>query len=217
MNMADKLRPMKFGARMVLDIGANVGESLKLLRPLWPDVPFLCFEPRPTAAAVLRTVAEADGKAEVFEVALANERKEICMWEFDQKGEASSLLEPNYILTQSRPWAKEYHKVTVRAITLDHQMSLLVRNPDDIPSCLFIKVDVQGFEYQVILGGRETFKKALACVIEVCHEEMWKGSSTLGQVQKIMDELGFRYNGPIRMVYNRLKQPSWGDHLWVRR
>ena len=57
---------------------------------------------------------------------------------------------------------------------------------------IFLKIDTQGFEENVLLGGRRSLKKIKLIQIEVSLEELYKGEKLFLQMCILMDELGFK-------------------------
>lgn len=129
----------------VLDIGANIGcHTLRLAKLVGEAGKVITFEPMSWAFAKLKTNIELNDFNNVIleKLALSNiiERK------------------PAYFRTswtpdnQSSPNSKNSEDIDF--LTLDKYVS--INNIDKID---FIKLDVDGYEYKVIWGGRETIKE----------------------------------------------------------
>ena len=60
---------------------------------------------------------------------------------------------------------------------------------------IVIKMDVQGYEDRVIRGGRETFAKAKAVILEVCLDPLYEHQANFKEIMVLLDDLGFHYAG----------------------
>ncbi|HEC60991.1 MAG TPA: FkbM family methyltransferase [bacterium] len=200
-------RPIK----TVLDIGANVGESIQRFRGIWPEAKIYSFEPRPIAFEQLSLVAAQDGNCEVFNLALGEENTDTRIQEYEKAWGGSSFLAGTELLRESRPqWAKDWHWVDVKMSRLD-DLKL------DLESEIFIKVDVQSYQDFVMRGGMQTFSKARACLVEIYYEECYDGGGTVSSAQQLLNRIGFRMTGKPRVVRrSKANVLSWADILWEK-
>ena len=74
-------------------------------------------------------------------------------------------------------------------------------NMELVPEML-VKMDVQGFEDRVIKGGKETLRKALACILEVSLHPLYEGQPSFMDLCRQMEKLGFQYAGNILQIYD---------------
>jgi hypothetical protein len=70
-----------------------------------------------------------------------------------------------------------------------------------LDSEVLIKVDVQGYEEAVIKGGRHTFERALACIVEVNIDKLYDQQASFDRLVAQLHELGLRYAGNLEQVY----------------
>jgi len=66
---------------------------------------------------------------------------------------------------------------------------------------ILIKLDVQGYEDRVINGGREIFKMAKACILEVCLDKLYEGQTEFFKITELLYGLGFKYAGNLNQTY----------------
>jgi hypothetical protein len=84
---------------------------------------------------------------------------------------------------------------------ITHQQEINVVRLDDfiyqhqLPQPDLIKIDVQGFEKNVIEGGYETLKKAKYCVLEMSFKPLYEGSPLFDDIYRLMTDLGFSLIG----------------------
>lgn len=95
-----------------------------------------------------------------------------------------------------------------------------VRTLDDllreVPSVDLLKLDVQGFERQVIAGGAITLKGTCCLLVEFDFERLYEGDTTYRELANIVEgELGFGFwdmSAPER----RHGRALWADACFVR-
>ena len=158
---------------LVLDIGGNRGQSIDAVRLYMPTAPIVSFEPNPQLAGDLKTLFANDAGVTINNVALGDEAGELTLhipyyngWMFDglaslDRSEAESWLNVEN-LAGFRAERVEIRTVTCKVETLD---GFVNGRP------VFVKIDVQGFEPQVLDGGRETLEQARPVVmLETRHD-----------------------------------------------
>jgi len=158
---------------LVFDIGANIGKMTWAYRCLNARV--IAVEPQAACAAQLRATFIDDDQVEVIEVACGSEAGTAEMACYG--GTTISTLVPDHYWQQGGPWAntpKDWTE-TVKIVTLD---SLIARY--GVPS--FIKIDVEGYEHQVLCGLSQLvplsfefhpyfWKQACACMARILEIE----------------------------------------------
>ena len=86
------------------------------------------------------------------------------------------------------------------------RVSVKVRRLDDVaaelamPGNLLIKLDVQGFEANVIAGGRSTFERACLVLIETSFLPLYEGQPLFDDIYGLMRSLGFEFRGNLQQM-----------------
>jgi FkbM family methyltransferase len=144
----------------VLDIGANVGDwTLSIALRVGANGRVLAFEPVPYLADAISKTSRINrqNQVEVHNLALSNE---------DGSAEFS-VEQGNSGGSRLGPMSGDFSSITVPTRRLD---SLLAERPD-IDRIDFIKIDVEGFELQVLEGARTTLARFHpALILESGHE-----------------------------------------------
>jgi len=132
---------------VILDIGANIGLSALAFAPLGRVV---AVEPSPRSLAALREALRLNGlepRVAVEAVALADAPGELAFHDAEHSAGAH-LMDPNMLAGIEGP------QVRVPVTTLD---ALVAQHA--LPRVDFIKIDVEGFESEVMAGATATFAR----------------------------------------------------------
>jgi hypothetical protein len=66
-----------------------------------------------------------------------------------------------------------------------------------LPEPYLIKIDVQGFEEQVLLGAAKSLRKAAAVVVEVSTTPLYAGEPGFDRIYDLMQSCGFDFCGTV--------------------
>jgi FkbM family methyltransferase len=142
---------------MIFDVGAHYGESLRDFTKWFPRSAVHCFEPGSEAFARLRRRAGANPRVVCSNVALSEEPGQATMY-IRRATENSSLA--NY------PGQHELEDVTrterIATDTIDNYSDKRgIRRID------FLKIDTEGLDLKVLLGGRAMFDSRSIGMVQV--------------------------------------------------
>ena len=178
----------------VLDVGANAGQYHDFLRDrVLYDGPIVSFEPLSRHVATLRERSRGDRAWHIEGYALGSSdgSKPINVMVSDQ---FSSFLEPDHARMReyadlNKPSSTEM--VTVR--TLDVVMPVLQeRIGFERP---YLKIDTQGFDIEVLRGGRDSLTAIKALQTEASVINIYKGMPQYMDTIRFLDERGFDITG----------------------
>ena len=126
-----------------------------------------------------------DSNIEVHNLALSDVKGESTFYN-TAKDNCSSLREPNgkVLLKRNRADIAQYTTITVETDLLDNYTK-------DLEVIDFLKLDTQGSEYEVLLGGLETLTKTKELKVEVEFDQWYKGQKIAPEVDKYIKSLGF--------------------------
>jgi len=177
--------------RTVFDIGANIGKKARQYRRLFPDARIYCFEPVPaTHQRLERWARKQHGAVTTFGMALGAEPGgTVIHWNQRHSG-GSTLLRP------AAATDAPYVATPVRVETLDRVARQL-----DIRDQIFVKIDVEGFDMEVIKGGSELLSRAAAVMIEIALPHAPSDLPTFPQFMQVMTNLGYLYRGNLTHGY----------------
>ena len=195
-----RLSAMGFVPGAILDVGAYEGNWTRLARRVFLDVPVLMIEPQNSKAVYLsETCAELPGVRFVSAVLSGNPREAVKFYEMET---GSSIFPENSNVAR-----------TVCTLTTDTLDNLA----QEFDGPLFLKIDVQGAELDVLRGGTRTLSRSEIVQLEVAILPYNAGAPTFLQTVTYMDEHDFvplDYSGFTRVNGRELVQV---DILFVKR
>lgn len=140
-------------ALSVLDIGANVGQSL-LLAKSYADFPVICYEPSPFCAKILKKTVKKNSfrKVKIKNMALGSKTGVLRLYGYSDSDPNASVV-PGFRKNTNQ-------SVMVQVTSLDKENKKEAFTPG------LIKIDVEGGELEVLLGSRKTLEKyrPIVCV-----------------------------------------------------
>ena len=169
----------------VLDVGANRGQYAHELRASGFTGDIISFEPLRDAFAELASKANQDPKWQCINIALGDFDGEtlINKASFDQE---SSLL--GFSREYCEPEIRTVARESVTVTKLSTVWSDLISSEDVV----FIKLDVQGFESQVLDGLAEVPTNVVGFELELSLSPIYEGQVLFHTLVSRMDELGFQ-------------------------
>jgi FkbM family methyltransferase len=182
----------------VLDIGANEGQFATLARQLWPAARIDSFEPLPDVYSKLVERHGRDPAVHAHRLALGRTPGTVRMQQSDFSP-SSSILPMAELHTREWPESKGHRLVDVQVERLD---DWAIKQPATWDP-LLVKIDVQGYELEVIEGGIDTLRRADWLVVEVSFYELYAGQPLFSQVHARLEEIGFIYRGNIEQYRSK--------------
>lgn len=198
-----RLAQRGFRPNGIIDIGAFRGDWSRTIARVYPNVPILMIEARAEQRARLERACAQLNQAK-FELALLGDKEGIEA-NLEIMGTGSSL----YSERSNAPR-------TQRTLTM-HTLDKVIREHPQLKTPLFMKLDVQGAELDVLNGGPYTLALAEVVQLEVALMHYNEGAPNINSVLEFMSRRGFALFdicGFIRPIPAYLSQL---DVLFVRR
>jgi len=187
------------GIDTVIDIGANTGQFTQLVHAVLPQARIYAFEPLPDCFATLVRQAAHIRTFKGFNVGLGSTEGTLT---FHRNPYAdSSSFRPMTDLHRSQfPFtAGQEALLPVPVRTLDSFGPEL-----DLAARLFVKIDVQGYEDEVLAGGEEVVSRAYMVSVEVSFAPLYECVPTFDDIYKRLTRLGFAYRGNLGQLVGPL-------------
>jgi FkbM family methyltransferase len=177
---------------VVFDVGANSGQYAADLRMAAYDGRIVSFEPLSGPFSLLKSNASRDPLWDCRQCALGEVDGTISINVAGNAGASSSVLPMLKSHQDAFPPANYIGTEEVSIRRLDSAASEFLR-PADI---VFLKIDVQGFEKQVIAGG-ESFVKdhCVGMQLELSFINLYEGSMLIREALDLVYSLGFTLTG----------------------
>jgi FkbM family methyltransferase len=176
--------PLPPDLRTVIDVGANRGQFAVVARERWPAAKLICFEPLPQAAAVLRRVVGENADVEMVEAAVSFAPGTATI-HVSRSDDSSSLLAITNRQSVTFPGTDEVATVDVPTTSLDHHLDGALARP------ALLKLDVQGFELEVLRGAEKTLSSVDFVVVECSFQEFYAGQAKADDVVRFLHGHGF--------------------------
>lgn len=191
--------------RTILDIGANVGDFGEFLYGYFQPSAMYVFEPLPSCQPLLQEMAARHANITVFDVALSDYEGEQTFWE-NEYGPSSSLLHVSDTHKRAFPETRNESQAIVRVARLDDVLAGIT-----LEDGILVKIDVQGVEDRVILGGLSVFSRAAVVVVEMSFVEMYDGQPLFEEIHDLLVGCGLRLIG----MKNQIVDSETGQPLFA--
>jgi FkbM family methyltransferase len=196
----------------VIDVGAHKGEFASGIKSVLPNALLYAFEPQPDCHAVLAERVKKYPGVETRCLALG---KHIGISEFHRNAfsKSSSLLAMSDLHRAAYPWTAREEHTSVRVSTLDNELGSL-----DLPGKILLKIDVQGYELEVLKGAAKLLERVDYVLVETSvGGRLYEGEATFEEVSTHLARLGFSYAGNWDQMANPLDGRTLQvDALFVR-
>ena len=168
----------------------DIGAAIQII-PRWKKIDkknlnYILFEPNKAEAKFLKLNKKYYNDYTIYESALGK-RKEKLELNITKGSYQSSILKPNFKFINEFPNSDRFKivkKVKILTNTLD---SFKINNVD------FIKIDAQGFDYEVLKGSTKALEDAIGLEIEVEFADMYKKQKLFGDINKALIAKNFLF------------------------
>lgn len=183
----------------IIDVGANHGDFSQAAHRLFPDADILLFEPLPDLQSKLEILCRRYPNWKLNTCALGATNQKLTLHVAEGDDAVGSLV----------GFSDEYRATNPRSQKNIRQVECSVRPLDEVLSehkiqnVDLLKIDVEGFEFEVLQGASRTLAKTHAVIIEVSLTRAEKkGESPLIRLLSILQQHGFK---TVNII------PSWYD------
>jgi len=172
---------------LILDVGANVGQYAQGVLKNGYRGRIVSFEPLSGPHTAL---LEASREIPKWEIAAP-----ICLG--DQEGEVDVNVSENSISSSILPLTEVHLRTSPDARFISYERVPITRLDTIADRYLsgsnapFLKIDVQGFEQQVLDGGPETLKKLQGIQVELSLLAVYEGQTLMTEQLVFLEQLGF--------------------------
>lgn len=188
----------------IIHVGAHHGQEIdEYVDNGIQDI--IMFEPISRNFEILReNMKDVNANIQAYQLALGNEdRESVNMYLSDNDLISSSVLKPKVHL-KLHPAVKFPGEEIVEMQRLDNFS-------DEIKNFNFINMDVQGYELEVLKGGKKTLEHVDYVYCEINRDELYEGNAFVEDLDEFLKD----YN--MERVETDWSGTLWGDALYIRK
>jgi FkbM family methyltransferase len=167
---------LKFKKPLIFDVGAYEGSTLKLFYEIYSQGKFCCFEPNKTKYDQLKKIKIK--QMQVFNTALGSVNKNASMRinPIDMTNSISKLKKNSfYLKIKNFIIRKNIYKIILEKIEMIKLDTFCLKKK--INKINILKIDTEGYEFNVLKGGKKILKNVDFIIIELQNNDMYEGYS----------------------------------------
>ncbi|MFA6149734.1 MAG: FkbM family methyltransferase [Chitinophagaceae bacterium] len=168
------------GAKVILDIGANIGSTALYFASLNTNAKILAFEPHPdTFKRATENIKLNDFKnIDLINLGLGEEKAQLRLYQVNEHNPGM-----NRIIAEDRDLPYKIIEVDILDKILDER---------NISKVDFIKLDVEGFEYSVLAGAANTLKSHPVLFIELDDNNLKENNRSAKELIDLLSSAGYK-------------------------
>jgi FkbM family methyltransferase len=196
---------------LVLDVGANEGQWITGLLNLIPVRKAIVIEPNP--AAMLCCKQRLQGRqGMIFNEVAVGAKRGSAVLHVTKASDFSSLLDPDHSIINANYVRDSGAVVTEQTVEVFPLDDLL---PADETVDL-LKIDVQGFEREVLAGAASVLRRTRVVLVESNFQPHYRQGSTFDSLfQLFTRKLGFSFWNVSDPYRGMMGQALWADSVFV--
>jgi FkbM family methyltransferase len=178
---------------------------------LLPRAQIYAFEPLPDCCSELARRFGRNESFQAFPVAIGAAHDRATLWR-SSYAKSSSVLPMADLHKDSFPWSAGSTPLTVEMRTLDEYLEQL-----KLAEKVLLKIDVQGYEAQVLNGATDFLKRVSYVLLEVSFQPLYEGQGAFAEIHAFLQNAGFSYSGNLEQLLSPLDgSVLQADALFVR-
>ncbi len=190
------------GVDLILDVGANVGQYTRFLRSIGYAGKVVSFEAVSSTYEQLKAVSLNDPLWEIAPQAAIGDRNGEIVINIAGNSESSSILEMLDSHIEAAPESTYVGSETVELCRLDAIAQSYIQNAT---GAIFLKIDVQGLEKEVIQGASEILPLIKGIQLELSLVSLYKGEILYQEAIAMLQDLGYE-------LHSFITSNSFVDH-----
>ncbi len=171
---------------LILDVGASDGSFAQQIRSIGFKGNIISFEPISYTFLKLKKKSRFDENWTALNMALGDTDSEKVI-NISENYDSSSFLalKDSHLIANPTSKFKAIEKVSVKKLDSIYNEYVSPRNN------VLLKLDVQGFELEVLQGSNQSLKQIKGIQIEMSFEQLYKGSLMFEEMKKWLENKGY--------------------------
>ena len=196
----------------IIDVGGYIGSFAYAMRSILPEVQIYSFEPLDENYQALVKNLSPFGNFQAFQTALGERSGTVDFFKNDFTA-SSSVLEMADLHRRLFPRTRNQIRVTVPLARLDDYLDQMSLHPP-----VLMKLDVQGYEANVLRGAMNVLQQVDYLVTEVSFVELYAGQPLFSEIHALLTAQGFRYAGDLDSMLSPVDGSILqADSLFIRK
>ena len=166
----------------VLDIGSNKGQFILLIENFYKDIIIHSFEPIKELIEKQKNFFKFKKNIFFYNIGVGKKSTKKNFFITKRKDSSSFLKADNIKI-------KDYNIAEEREINIKSLDEIMLNKELVCP--ILVKIDVQGYELEVLKGGNDFFKKIKYLIIEVSENEIYSGQSVSKEIIQYLENKNF--------------------------
>jgi FkbM family methyltransferase len=176
-----------FSFDTVIDVGANIGQFAATLNRYGFTGKIYSVEPSSEAYNKLLVNSKKSTNWHILPRCALGKTEGIATLNISKNSYSSSLLQ---ILPKHTSVAPDSQFIKEESVTMQ-TLDTMFNKPDFLRRSCFLKIDVQGFEEEVLAGGIDLMKKIGGIKIELSLSKLYEGQSLFKRLIDLIEDYGF--------------------------
>tara|TARA_B100001093_G_C26637712_1_gene931745 strand:- start:131 stop:868 length:738 start_codon:yes stop_codon:yes gene_type:complete len=193
----------------IIDVGSNRGQFALSANNFFPDSRIICFEPLKSAFHCLEQVFKYKTNLTLFNFAVGNDVKDIEI-NISNKEDSSSILKITQKQETIFPGTEKISAEIVKLTTLQK-----IIQSEDLNNDVLMKIDVQGYELEVLHGSKSILSKLKYIYVESSFVEFYKEQPKISDILSFLLINNFKLDGVYNMSYDKNGDPVQADFLFL--
>jgi len=195
----------------IIDAGANQGQFAVAASHFYPYAFIHSFEPLPDVFPILQQNTHSISGISTYNMALGNSTGTLEFYS-NAYSHASSALQVSELQKNMLPKTATSRRIEVPVQRLDDLRNKVPFNPP-----VLLKMDVQGFEMEVLKGAINSLGQIDYLLFETSFVQIYDGEPLFDEMHHFVKELGFELIGPVGFLQSEKLQVLQMDMLYTRK
>jgi len=193
----------------LIDVGANDGDFIRAVTHLAKPAAVIAFEPLPACQQVLTPLLASIRAGKLIGAAVGATPGEVEL-NCTSNPKMSSALPP-------RPGIEAFYANGDYSVVQKLKVPIVRLDDEILTDCHvgLLKIDVQGYEMEVLRGAVRTLRQTDGLLIEINYTPHYEGAVGFDDLHAFLTTAGFHLYG-ISAPYCDDNRPLWADAMYVR-